>query len=101
MLPKLIAAAAATAPLIVSFPIYAQTGGTKLAMLDPPVTTSHARVDNGMLRVKGNTAGTTKVWPIIHGPAFYPTWNDNNVLHDGKSAPLDGAPLESDRFHFR
>jgi hypothetical protein len=105
MLPKLIAAAAAAAPLLVALPVHAQAGSTKLAMLDPPVTVSHTRLDSGMMRVKGEMAGT-KAWPIIHGPAFYPTWNDNNVLHDGKSTPLDGEPLygeplESDRFHFR
>ncbi|QCP53291.1 hypothetical protein FAZ95_29965 [Trinickia violacea] len=100
MLPKLIAAVAAAAPLLVSFPVHAQAGSTKLAMLDPPVTSSHTRVDNGMLRVAGKMAGT-KVWPVIHGPAFYPTWNDNNALRDGKSKPLDGEPLDSDRFHFR
>ncbi|MGV2290390.1 hypothetical protein AAHK20_16875 [Trinickia sp. YCB016] len=100
MLPKLIAAAAAAAPLLVSFPVHAQAGGTKLAMLDPPVATSHTRLNSGMLRVNGKMPGT-KMWPVIHGPAFYPTWNDNNVLHDGKGKPLEGEPFESDRFHFR
>jgi hypothetical protein len=95
MLPKLIAAVAATAPLIVSFPVHAQAGGAKLAMLDPPVTVSHTRPDNGMLRVKGEMSGT-KVWPVIHGPGFYPTWNDNNVLKEDRSQQLEG-----DRFHFR
>ncbi|WP_206997614.1 hypothetical protein [Trinickia mobilis] len=94
MLPKLIASLAAAATLVVSLPVHAQAGSTKLAMLDP-FTISHTRPDNGMLRVKGNTAGTRN-WPVIHGPSYYPMWNDGNALRDGK-----GAPLESDRFHFR
>jgi hypothetical protein len=92
MSPKLLASLAA-APLAVCLCAHAQSRDTELAM-NAPFAPRATHLDAGLLRVKERAPDKAE-WPIIHGPSYFPQWNDDSVPRDGEH-----APLHSDRFHF-